>query len=162
MPSEDGQAVNVVSYDTARNLATDAAYAAAQAVGSRNDSELVAVADSAALKASQSVATQIGEVTDEKLQKVAQDASAETLKGVQDSLDAQMEKVSGTLDAQLQEIESRSESLESVTVALDADQWQYVQESLQVQSTCAVLTLLLVACLLGSSVCRYFVAGWRR
>lgn len=158
----DGQTVNVVSYSDARSIAYDAASAAAQNASARSDSELVAVADNAALKASQSVASQVEGVTDEKLQKVAQDASEQALKGMQDTLDAQVKKVDSVLDAQLQEIESRSTSVESVSVTLDDAQWTYIQQSLQVQNTCAVLTMLLVSCVFGAVVVRYFVTGWRR
>lgn len=159
MPDES---LYVVSYDTARTLATDAAYAAVEAAGSRSDGELTAVADNAALKASQSVADRVDAVTDEKLQQVASDASNRTLETVQVKLDEQINKVNAALDAQVQEIESRSESVQSTSVVLADEQWQYVHDSLQVQSTCSVLTMLLVAMMFGAIVTRYLVEGWRR
>lgn len=152
----------VVTYDTARSLATDAAYAAVEAAGVRSDGELATVADNAALKASNSVIDRVDAVTDEKLQQVASDASSKTLESVRASLDEQIGKVNAALDAQVAEIQTRSESVQSTQVVLADDQWQYVHDSLQVQSTCSLLTLLLVAMTFGAVVTRYFVEGWRK
>lgn len=159
MPDET---LYVVSYDTARTLATDAAYAAVEAAGSRSDGELTAVADNAALKASQSVADRVEAISDEKLQQVASDASNRTLETVQVKLDEQINKVNAALDAQVQEIESRSESVQSTSVVLADEQWQYVHDSLRIQNTCALLTMLLAAMVLGVTVTRFFVEGWRK
>lgn len=159
MPDET---LYVVSYDTARTLATDAAYAAVEAAGSRSDGELTAVADNAALKASQSVVDRVDAISDEKLQQVADDASSKVLADVRQSLDEQISKVNAALDAQVEEIETRGESVQSTSVVLADEQWQYVHDSLRVQNTCAVLTMLLAAMVLGVTVTRFFVEGWRR
>lgn len=58
--------------------------------------------------------------------------------------------------------DSQAEAVEVVAVTLDDAQWQFVRDSLRVQNTGAVLGLLLLAMLLGVTVARYVVEGWRR
>lgn len=50
----------------------------------------------------------------------------------------------------------------SLSVTLNDEQWRYLHDALAVQSTGAVLSLLLLSMVLGALVARYFVDGWRR
>lgn len=125
----------VVGYEDVRGVAVDAATTAVESLDARTDAELQSVADDAASKALDDVSVRLDD-TVASIQQVADKAVAD--------------------------IDSRAESLESVQVELSDEQWAYLHDSIQVQSTCAVLSLLMVCACFGAIVVRYFVEGWRR
>lgn len=163
---QSGPTYEVVGYDDVRGVAVDAASTALESQRVRTDDEMQLVADSAAAKVSETVAGEVGKVTEEYLDKVADDASEgaaqAVLDGVGDELQGQADRLEAMLQQQLEAIDERSESLEAVTVTLDDAQWQYLQDAARTQTTVAMLQMLLVAMLLGAVCVRYFVDGWRR
>lgn len=53
-------------------------------------------------------------------------------------------------------------SPDASTVVLDENQWTFLQDSMRIQSACAVLTLCMVCACFGAIVVRFFLDGWRR
>ena len=159
---QTGITYNVVGYEDVRGLAIDAANTAVEGQRSRDDGDLQLVADTAASKAAESVAQQVTDRTDEQLKSVADDSAAAAVDGVKQEVSDALAKVQEVTDAQLQEIDARAASIDSVSVTLADEQWEVVQGSLQVVTTCSLLTLLMVCAVFGSVVARYFVEGWRR
>lgn len=148
---EQSTTYQVVGYGDVRDIAQDAAETALQRQSVTTDEDIRAVADAAAASAVDETYEQLDKRLDEGLDAVADDAAATAVSGVQE-----------TLDAQLREIEQRSESLEGVTVQLDSDQYAFIQDSLRIQSTCAIFTLLIACAVLGVQLVGFFVKGWRR
>ena len=144
---EQSPTYQVVSDGDVRDVATDAAETALSRQSVVTDEDLRSVADAAASSAVDELANQV----DESVAEVAGKAAEGAVSGVQE-----------TLDAQLREIESRSESLEGVSVQLDSDQYAFIQDSLRIQSTCSLFTLLIACAILGAVVTNFFVMGWRR
>lgn len=66
------------------------------------------------------------------------------------------------LDAQVQALDARAESLETVAVTLDAEQWQFLADELRMQAAFGLLSLLMLCACFGAIVAGYFVDGWRR
>lgn len=153
MAADEGASpvVQVVGYDDVRGVAVDAAATALQQHQNSTDEQLRQVATDAATVALEDGAQVLEGVTDGKLEKVAADAAADALQGVQVKLDEQLEQVRSA-----QEVE------QVVTVTLDADQWQYVRDSMAMQATCSLLTLLVACMVLGTVAARHFLEGWRR
>lgn len=148
----------VVGYDDIRGVAVDAATTAVDSIDARTDAELQSVADAAAAAALESAQEGLAETQDEHLQEVAD----RSLEGVSAKLDDTVARIQQVADKALAEIDERAESVDSVQVALTDEQWQYVHDSLQVQATSSILSLLMVCACFGSLLVRYFVDGWRR
>lgn len=67
----------------------------------------------------------------------------------------------GALQGSLYAAEQSGEA-DAAVVALDEGQWAYVQSAIQLQDTCALLSCLLLAAVLGLLVWREVSEGWRR
>lgn len=130
----------------AQAIAADAAAQALAGQEPRATEDLRWMAEQAAESAAGAVAEQVDATTDADLRTVAETASQETFNLVKGQLQSEGEGETGS----------------TFQVELTADQWSYLHDSMQVQATCSMLSLLLLAMLCGIVLARYVVDGWRR
>ena len=55
-----------------------------------------------------------------------------------------------------------AKAVNATEVVLSDSQWTFLQDSMRIQSACAVLTLCMVCACFGAIVVRFFLDGWRR
>lgn len=94
-----------------------------------------------------------------------EDAAAKVTEGVEDAAQSAADRaISGYLASSGQEDAEADSGAENAlyTVQLAPDQWQWVQDSMRVQSACSLLSFLVLCALLGARLAGFFVKGWRR
>lgn len=156
--AESGPTYEVVGYGDVRAVAEDAATSAVESLDARTDAELQSVADASAAAALDGVIDEIAETSDEHLQEVAD----KSLEGVSSKLDDTVARIQQVADKALADIDSRAESVESVQVAIDSAQYEYLQKTLGVLISTSFLSLLVSCLLLGVLLWQQLVRGWQR
>lgn len=138
----------VVPYGDVRDVAVDAASEALEAQERVTADDLASVAESAATDAAQQVAQDSHDVLRTDGNAIAEKAAQGAVSGVQEAL-----------DEQLKAIEQRSADV--TTVALDAEQYQFIHDSMVLQNTVQMFALVVLMALLGAKVTGYFLQRWK-
>ena len=150
MEEQEQQVIEVVGYGDVRDIAQDAAeQAAAEVLQDAQESsaeDIHEVAKDAADAAADAVAQDSHEVLKTDGNAIAEKAAQGAVAGVQEALDAQLEK----MDAR---------SAEVATVTLDAEQYEYIQTQLQASFYLSLLVLVLLSAVFGMQLWRVAVRG---